>query len=338
MHNRSFHASESGNRGAGEALELFGDHAEASPFDQIRQEDENGEFWSARDLQPVMEYDQWRRFVDSIERAMAACRNSGQRVEDHFAASGKITKNARGHTRVLDDFRLSRHGAYLTAINGDPRKEAIANAQAYFAEQTRKQEIAEQRATAEASSSADVVDVRDVRALKRFHEAFGAALEKIDEQAEQIERERMGRMIEAAGRQAAEEEIAVLEPKAAQADHHRAADGLMTIGDLANKLKAWAKDECNAKVLHQEVWDFCRELGLLMKSKNTVRKNRVTSFAIENDLLREKESEHEDVKTGRVFTNHTPRVTPKGEGWIWDRATRRITDTGTLRRVTEGAA
>ncbi|GGK61519.1 hypothetical protein Sme01_03260 [Sphaerisporangium melleum] len=320
-------------------LELFGDVAEVSPFDEIRQVDNDGEFWSARDLQPIMEYDQWRRFADSIERAMVACRNSGQRVEDHFAASGKITTNARGQKRVLDDYRLSRHGAYLTAINGDPRKEAIAKAQTYFAEQTRKQELAEQASAPSAGSeSAGVVDLSDVRALKRFHEMFGAALAKIDEQAVQIEAERQGRMIEAAGRHAAEDEAAAMETRAAQADHHRAADGMMTVGDLANKLKAWAKDECGVKILHQEVWDFCRELGLLIKNKNTVRKNRVTSFAIDNGYMREKESEHEDPETGKVYVNHTPRVTPKGEGYIWDRATRRIADTGTLKPIGVGAA
>jgi anti-repressor protein len=137
--------------------------------------------------------------------------------------------------------------------------------------------------------------------------------------------------IERAGREAAEEENAIMAPKAAQADHHRAADGHMTVGDLANKLKAWAKDECNVRVYHDDVWEFCRELGLLMKSKDTVRKNRVKAFALENGYMREKDSEHTG-KDGKVHTNHTPRITPKGEGYIWDRATTRIANSGTLKR------
>lgn len=327
MDNSTLFDPEDDGRGAGTELQIS-PATDASPFDALRQVDEGGEFWSARDVMPHLDYEQWRRFVDSIERAMAACRNSGNRVEDHFAASGKITKNSRGHKRVLDDFRLSRHGAHLVAMNGDPRKPAIANAQTYFSEQTRKQELAEQaQAQAPASPSMDLANLGDI-------EQISMALSRAVEIAK---RERTGRMIEAAGRQAAEDEIAILEPKAAQADHHRAAEGHMTVGDLANKLKAWAKDECNAKVLHDDVWDFCRELGLLMKNRNTVRKNRVTSFGLDNGYMREKDSEHE-TEDGRVFTNHTPRVTPKGEGYIWDRATRRITDTGTLKPAKAGVA
>ncbi|MEU4224305.1 phage antirepressor KilAC domain-containing protein [Nonomuraea sp. NPDC026600] len=337
MDNSTLFDPEDDGRGVGTELQISPAMA-ASPFDALRQVDEEGEFWSGRDVMPHLDYEQWRRFVDSIERAMAALRNSGEIVQDHIAASGKITKNARGHRRILDDFRLSRHGAFLVAMNGDPRKPAIANAQAYFAQQTRKQELAEQALAdaIDAPPSADLVNLRDVRALKQFHEMFGAALARIDEQAEQIQREQTGRMIEAAGRQAAEEEIAIIGPKAAAADHHRAADGLMTLSDFANKLNAWSVQNLGIKIKHKDVFDFLGEIGFICRG-NTVRNNRPKSFATDRDFIREKETEYED-KNGVLRISYSSRLTPPGDGWAWDRAVTRLNDFGSLRKPMDGVA
>ena len=293
----------------------------SSPFDAIRREDGRGEHWTGRDLQPLMDYGQWARFEAVIKKA----KNSLALVQGQAAADAAFVQVSQvAHAGNLGeqgrrDYRLTRFGAYLTAIAGDDTKDAVAHARVYFAVRTRQAEIAEQSA-----HKKEEIPTHP-EALRGWANAIEAK-----EAAERRAK------IEAAGRKAAEEEIAALEGPAAQAHHHRAADGHMTVGDLANKLKAWAKDECNAKVLHDDVWEFCRELGLLMKSRNTVRKNRVTSFALDNGYMREKDSEHEG-KDGRVYTNHTPRVTPKGEGYIWDRATRRIADTGTLQKQPKGS-
>lgn len=127
---------------------------------------------------------------------------------------------------------------------------------------------------------------------------------------------------------AAEAQVAELAPKAAQADHHRAADGLMLVGDFANQLKAWARREHDARILHEQVWDFLADIGLLIRG-NTVRHNQPTAFATERDFVRAKYTNYER-NSGEVETSCTPRLTPAGEGWAWDRAVKRIASHGSL--------
>lgn len=113
-------------------------------FDGIKHVNDSGqEFWYARELQVVLEYSQWRRFLDTIERAKLACKNSGYQVEDHFADVGKMVTIGSGAERKLDDYMLSRYACYLIVMNGDPRKEVIAVGQTYFAVKARQQELIE---------------------------------------------------------------------------------------------------------------------------------------------------------------------------------------------------
>ena len=113
-------------------------------FESIKHIDENGvEFWYARELMIVLEYKQWRRFEQVIERAKEACKNSNISIDDHFADVGKIVK-AGAASKDIGDLKLTRYACYLIAQNGDSRKKAIALAQTYFAVQTRKQEITRQ--------------------------------------------------------------------------------------------------------------------------------------------------------------------------------------------------
>lgn len=114
-------------------------------FDNIKHINEYGqEYWLARELQHVLEYDQWRRFDDTITRAKQACQNSGASVEDHFADVGKMVDIGSGAKRIVDDYELSRYACYLIVMNGDPRKEVIAVGQTYFAVKTRQQELIEE--------------------------------------------------------------------------------------------------------------------------------------------------------------------------------------------------
>ena len=111
-------------------------------FESIKHVNEYGEeYWLARELQLVLEYTQWRRFSDAIERAKLACKNSGFAVEDHFADGGKMVDIGSGAERQIDDVMLSRYACYLIVMNGDPRKEVIAIGQSYFAVKTRQQEL-----------------------------------------------------------------------------------------------------------------------------------------------------------------------------------------------------
>ena len=113
-------------------------------FESIKHVNEYGEeYWLARELQPVLEYTQWRRFADVIERAKLACRNSGYNVEDHFADVGKTIEMPKNAHKIVPDYMLSRYACYLIVMNGDPRKEIIAVGQTYFAVKARQQELIE---------------------------------------------------------------------------------------------------------------------------------------------------------------------------------------------------
>ncbi len=114
-------------------------------FEDYAHEKEGIEFWFARDLQKLLDYDEWRNFQGVIEKAKIACTNSGQKIEDHFVGINKTIAMPKGATKEIEDFMLTHYACYLIAQNGDPRKEQIAFAQSYFAIQTRKQELIEQR-------------------------------------------------------------------------------------------------------------------------------------------------------------------------------------------------
>ena len=119
-----------------------------SPFEEIRQESEQGvEYWSARDLGEVLGYKtNYRNFKNAIYKAMAACENSGQEVEDHFAEARKMIRAGKGAQREIEDTHLSRYACYLVVQNADPSKPLVALGQTYFAVQTRRQEQADELA------------------------------------------------------------------------------------------------------------------------------------------------------------------------------------------------
>ena len=113
-------------------------------FENLKHINEYGqEFWYARELQPALEYSQWRYLKEAIERAKTACTNSGQNITDHFAEVRKMVEIGSNAKRKIEDIALSRYACYLIVMNGDPRKEIIALGQTYFAVKTRQQELIE---------------------------------------------------------------------------------------------------------------------------------------------------------------------------------------------------
>ena len=112
-----------------------------SPFDSIKQlDDEDNEYWYARDLQGVLEYSEWRNFYKIIEKAKNACKASGHAVQSEFVDVNKLVDVGANLQRSIQDIVLSRYACYLIAMNGNPRKEVIALAQTYFAVKTHEQE------------------------------------------------------------------------------------------------------------------------------------------------------------------------------------------------------
>ena len=254
-----------------------------SPFDAIRRTREDGaEYWSARELMEAMKYDQWRNFETAIMKARVAAANQGHEAEHHIAGASKMVSVGSGATRAVDDWHLTRFGAYLVMMNGDPRKPEIAAAQAYFAVKTREAEVRQQHA---------------------LPTTFAEALRLAAEQAEAIEA------------QAAKIEADA--PLVAQAQTFRQAEGLRTVGDLANDLKVWAAANLpGVKVLHQDVRDIAGHVGLIIRG-DTVRNNQPTARAIEAGWVKPHEAVYDTDTRGRQVAVST-RLTPRGYARLWD--------------------
>lgn len=134
-------------------------------FEDLKKINEYGaEYWSAREIQPLLGYTQWRRFEDAVKRAITSCKSSGNDPDHHFADAGKPIEGGKGAVQLVNDYHLSRFACYLIAQNGDPRKPEIANAQKYFAIQARRQEI----------SDAIAADVERLDLRKQTAEEFKA--------------------------------------------------------------------------------------------------------------------------------------------------------------------
>ena len=117
---------------------------EEKTFEDIKHIDEYGnEYWEARELQKALEYIDWRKFENVIQKAKKSCEKSYYKVYEHFVGADKLSKRANNAETIISDYKLSRYACYLIVQNGDPRKEVIALGQTYFAIQTRKQEISE---------------------------------------------------------------------------------------------------------------------------------------------------------------------------------------------------
>lgn len=161
-------------------LTLF-DGDQVSPFDSVRQHDAQGtEFWSARDLMPLLGYPLWQHFLPVLERARITAANQGHDVEAVFTVN-RENSGARGG-RPREDYLLSRYAAYLVAMNGDPRKAEVAAAQSYFAIRTREAEVAATPAAPAELSRMEILQL--ALAAEKENEALKQELEVARPRAE----------------------------------------------------------------------------------------------------------------------------------------------------------
>lgn len=250
-----------------------------SPFDAIRQERADGsEFWSARDLQPMLEYDQWRRFEETIERAMASARSQGFTVGDHFADAGKKVQLGSEAVRVVTDYHLTRFAAYLVAMNGDPRKPAVAAAQAYFAVKTREAEV-----TPALELSDDELMLRALTVASQRVQALTARAE------------------------AAEATVAVTAPKAEAFDSFLSAAGDYSVNEAA---KVLSRDH-GILTGEKRLRAWMEEHGWIYRGAS--REPRAYQSRIDQGVLAEKAQWHFHPVSGERITDPPQvRVTPKG--------------------------
>ncbi|MDN4521404.1 phage antirepressor KilAC domain-containing protein [Mycolicibacterium austroafricanum] len=190
---------------ASRAVEML--TAGASPFDSIRRVTEQGrEFWSARELQPLLGYTEWRKFCDAITRAKASGRNAGHEMSRHIVGAAKVVDLGSGAQRSVEDHHLSRLACYLIAMNGDPRKAEVAEAQTYFAVRTRE---------AETSQPRPVLTEDEI-----VHQALAITTRRVE---------------------ALTAKVAELEPKAEFFDELMDADGCYTMQATANMIR-WGRN------------------------------------------------------------------------------------------------
>jgi len=148
-----------------------------SPFDAIRREDEQeNEYWSARELGKLLGYGEYRFFKNAIQKAEEACKQSGQAISDHFVHTHGMIKTGKGAQRKVDDVLLTRYACYLIVENADPSKPIVALGQTYFAVQTRRQEIADELTLADLPENQKRLIFRDLMSTYNTRLADAARL------------------------------------------------------------------------------------------------------------------------------------------------------------------
>lgn len=305
MNNSSFFGDDPTRQGGDYTeLELFG--TGTSPFEKLRRTDVYGDHWWARDMQVVMTYDRWESFADVLGRAVAAAVANGEDPDLHF--SPRSEKGTGGRPRT--NWRLTKRGAYLVAMNGDPRKPAVAAAQAYFAESTMEAERA-RVARAETSPGLTLPDLTgiDPTVLALIAQLGQAATAASQDALEQRKRN------------------AELEPAAALAETYAGAGGVVTVRTFARNVQQWAQPR-GIKVLQDQVFDFLGYIGMIIRA-NTSEKGQATAHALKAGWCENNTKDYETKTRGMLLTTYA-RLTQKGVDHAWKRVYAALGEFGTL--------
>lgn len=269
-----------------------------SPFDAIRHFDADGnERWSARQLWMLLDYSTWQKFENALDRARQSLINTGLSVEDHFTRSVK-NPSARGG-RPATDYELTRYAAYVTVMNADPNMPRVAEAQAYFAIQTRRAEVAERE------NVRFMIPRTMADALRLAADEYERA-ELASEQA---------RMLNA--------QIEHQAPKVAKAEAHSTSDSSIHRQAFAREVQQWGTT-IGVPVLQEQVHELLRRKGMLVGGARSDR-NHATAQAVSSGWART----HKDVtKDGHAYA--TTYLLPRGQDIAWKWITEHVAAHGNL--------
>jgi DNA-damage-inducible protein D len=262
-----------------------------SEFERLRHVDDQGEYWSARELMPIVDYRDWRNFNDAINRAQTAFRGLGEDTRGHFSVAVPKTSDQaeRGRGRPQGhDYRLSRRACYLVFMNGDPKKPAIAAAQNYFAVKTRQMEVIEQQVLAIPQTYAQAL---------RAH-------------ADEVEAREKAELLQAQ----AEAERDELKPPAEAWNHLADAGHDYDVRTAANILR---RDTAIAHMVGpRRLFDWLVANGMAQRKAD----GRYVPYAAHADHLALKPQSRPDHESGGLKEAHPQlRVTVKGLSWIQQR-------------------
>lgn len=275
---------------------------DGSPFDAIRRVTPEGrEYWSARELMPLLGYERWERFADAIARAKIAAHNSGYVVAEQFPGAAKMVELGSGATRSVEDFHLSRYACYLVAMSSDPRKPEVAAALTYFAIKTR-----------EAETRRELPQSRE----ERMAIGLAAMQEMIAERDEQL-------AVAATENRTLHAAIERTAPLVAKAEAHTGSDSDVHRQEFAREVQAWGVKQ-NVDIKQADVLRFLGHIGLFIRGERSD-----TGHATADAQRRGLAFTHKDTaRNGYAYA--VGKLTPAGQDYAWRRITKYVDEHGSL--------